>query len=368
MTQFKRIVISGYYGFSNTGDEAVLSAIISGLKSRFGGGVEITVLSSSPEETANLHEVRALPRSSTSQAARALKQCDLLISGGGSLIQDATSFRSLVYYLSVIVLAKYHRRRVMILGQGIGPLRRSASRRLVRKVLNRADLITVRDDQSAVLLQELGICRPPIRVTADPTFLLEACPAEESIRLLAEAGLSDTDDIVAVSLRRWPEAPEIERATIEALGTLARTLPAKFLLVAMQTPDDELLGRRVAQAVGMPQVIAAQSRPWTAEQLLGVLGRCRLVVGMRLHALIFAAAVGVPFLGIMYDPKVEQFVAATGQEGITLKDAASGLLADRAMRTWDARDELAARLMQKVPAMREAAAENIRLAAELLNA
>ena len=359
MAHSKRILISGYYGFSNTGDEAVLSAIIAGLKPF---DVEITVLSASPEETAKTHGVRALPR--TSGAARAIRECDLFISGGGSLIQDATSFRSLAYYLSLIALAKFYRRKVMVLGQGIGPLRRGVSRRLARRALNGVDLITVRDAQSADLLKELGVSGPPVHVTADPTFLLQPCTSDESAKLLAEAGIGEGEDVIAIALREWPESPEIERAASEALVAVSAKLPAKLLLVAMHAPDDMILADRVKQAVN---VAVVQPREWTANELLGVLGNCRLVVGMRLHALIFSAAVGVPFLGIEYDPKVANFLAATCQSSMTLEEAASScLLAEKVLRAWDVREILASRLAELVPAMRDAAAENFRLAGELL--
>ena len=366
MTQSKRILISGYYGFSNAGDEAVLSAVIGGLRAAVGDGVEIAVLSASPEETASAHGVSAVPRASVQHVTSALKWCDLLISGGGSLIQDATSFRSLAYYLAVIALAKLYRRKVMILGQGIGPLRRIISRRLARRVLNKADLITVRDSQSAGLLEDLGVRKPPIRITADPTFLIEPCESEEAIRLISEIGLSADDDIIAVSLRRW-RTRGIERSAAEALAVLAEKLPAKLLLLTMHIPEDAVLARQVQEAVGLPERIVVQPKPWTAGRLLGVLGRCRLVVGMRLHALIFAAAAGAPSIGIAYDPKVERFLAAASQESISLAEAASGLLAERVINAWEARDALASRLSETVPAMKDAAAENIRLAVELLN-
>ena len=355
MTHSRRILISGYYGFSNTGDEAVLSAIVRGLKSQ--ADVDITVLSASPEETAKLHGVRALPRMSLTQVTRALKDCDLFISGGGSLIQDATSLRSLVYYLTVISLAKRYRRKVMILGQGIGPLRRNISRRLAERALSGVDLITVRDAQSGELLTDMGIA--PVIVTADPTFTLEPCREVES--LLGEAGLDGEEDLIAVSLRRWDERPEIGDEAASALREIADKLPAKLLLIGMQSPDDLILAKEIGEKTG----IAYQPSQWTPEQMLGVVWRCRLVVGMRLHALIFAASAGVPFLGIAYDPKVEQFIKAAGQEGITLDEMAS--MADKALDAWNARGELASKLAKAVPAMRRAATENTRLAADLIS-
>ena len=365
MARSKRILISGYYGFSNAGDEAVLSAIIGGLRAQ-ADDIEIAVLSASPEETAGAHKVSALPRASISHVTKALSGCDLLISGGGSLIQDATSFRSLAYYLAIIALAKHYRRKVMVLGQGIGPLRRCISRRLARAVLDKVDLITVRDPQSAGLLTELGVSRPPIRITADPTLLLEPCQSEEAIRLLSGIGLSADDDLIAVSLRRW-RTRGIEKAAAEALAALAEKLPAKLLLLTMHTPEDVILARQVQEAINLPGRVIIQPGPWAAGQLLGVLGKCRLVVAMRLHALIFAAAAGAPSVGIAYDPKVEHFLAATGQESVSLAETASGMLAERVMLAWEARDSLASQLAETIPPMRDAAAENIKLALELLS-
>jgi len=239
----KKIVLSGYYGFSNCGDEGVLSSIVAGLKSRLSG--EITVLSASPEDTSKLYDVNAVPRYSLGEVSRAIRDCDLLISGGGSLIQDATSMRSLIYYLSVIAMAKHYGRKIMVLGQGIGPLRRPVSQRLAARTLNGVDLITVRDAPSAQLLNQIGVTKPSIHVTADPTFALQPCSDTDACKLLQEAGIGDGEDVVAISLRSWPEAPEIEKIAVEALGLLSEKLPARLLLVAMHIPDDMDMAKRI---------------------------------------------------------------------------------------------------------------------------
>jgi polysaccharide pyruvyl transferase CsaB len=249
-----------------------------------------------------------------------------------------------------------------VLGQGIGPLRRGISRLAVARVLDRVDAVTVRDAQSAELLQQIGVRRPAVTVTADPTFALSPCSQEEAVGLLAQAGIGADEDVVAVSLRRWPETPEVEAAAVRALRELAGRIPAKLLLVAMQSPDDEELARRVGEKIG-----AAQPERWSPQQLLGVLSRCRLVVGMRLHALIFAASVGVPSVGISYDPKVASFLDATGLEGVTLDELVAGRLPERAMLAWDNRESLAQRLPNVASAMRAAAEQNIRTAVELLD-
>lgn len=362
MARSKRIIISGYYGFANTGDEAVLAAIIDGLKAQLGDAADITVLSAAPEETAELYGVKAIPRMSLGEVKKVIKDCDLLISGGGSLIQDATSVQSLIYYLSVIALAKHYGRKVMIMGQGIGPLRRNSSRKMVQFVLNRVDHITVRDADSAALLREVGVTRPPIEVTADPTFTLEPCSPDRALNLLFEIGLRESDDITAISLRDWIDIPEIEDAAVDAIKTLSLKLPGKILLVTMQSPDDEILARRVAKKTG----VAVQPYLWTPSELIGVLGKCKFVVGMRLHALIFAASAQVPCIGIAYDPKVASFLSATGQAGLTLDETASGHLADQVMAAWNTRDLFASRLTGRIPLMKLSAEVNIQLAIKIL--
>lgn len=363
MALLKRILLSGYYGFSNAGDEAVLAAIIAGLKSQFGDTVEISVLSSNCEYTEKLHCVTAVPRGFGGIRA-AVRSCDLLISGGGSLIQDATSLRSLAYYLEVIREAKSCGCKVMILGQGIGPLRRGISRHLCRWVLNGVDLITVRDADSANLLNEIRVTKPPVHVTADPTFALNPCPEEETFDLLASVGIGAGEDFVAVSLRNWPESPAVEGIAIDALKQLVDRIPAKVLLIAMHIPEDMQLAERVHGAVRHTLI---QSSPWSPRQIRGVLGKSNLVVGMRLHSLILAASAGVPCVGLSYDPKVESFLATVHQDNIRLNEMTRDVLIDRVLNAWKDREALESRLSDAVPQLTESASENFRLAAELLS-
>lgn len=363
MTLRKRILISGYYGFSNAGDEAVLSMIISGLREESGGSVDISVLSASPVETASAYGVDAVPRMSPKRVMAALNECDLLISGGGSLLQDATSLKSLMYYLTVIRMAQIRQKKVMILGQGIGPLKRWISRRTVADVLDHVDCITVRDSQSAELLKNIGVKRPEITVTADPTLLLTPSPAEEVDSLLAEAGLAPDTDIIAVSLRGWDIAHGLEEEMISALERLSLGISARMLFINMHMPGDSHISERAQENIWSA---AVQPRIWSAQQIVGVLGRCRLVIGMRLHALILAAAAGTPSIGIAYDPKVEQFCLSVDQDFISLADVIAGHLPGKVTKAWEKQDESMSTIARKLPGMREAAKQNIIKALEVL--
>ena len=143
-----KILISGYYGFANAGDEAMLTAIIESLR-QVEKNVELTVLSGNPEDTAAKHQVCSVYRFNPLGIIRAMKDSELIISGGGSLLQDVTSKRSLLYYLSIIGLGKFFGKKVMLFAQGIGPIRAKWARKLTSLVCNEADLITVRDSESA---------------------------------------------------------------------------------------------------------------------------------------------------------------------------------------------------------------------------
>lgn len=365
MAASKRITISGYYGFSNAGDEAVLASVVGGLRRYAGDDVEITVLSATPSETADAYGVTAVPRMNMARVREAVHGCDLFISGGGSLIQDATSFKSLVYYLLVITTARRAGRRVMIMGQGIGPLRRLSSREFTRMALDGVPLITVRDRESADLLAEIGVRRPRIEVTADPTFALDPCDPEEARRLLSESGIGPGEDAVAVALREWPESPGLGEAAVAALGGLSARIPARLVLVPMQRPEDFRLAERIREPLG--DRVALLPDGCDPRRILGVIAACRMVIAMRLHALIFAASVGVPAVGIAYDPKVESFISASGQESVSLAETESGALTDRVLDAWDRRDELCGRLSERVPVMRELAERNFSLAVECID-
>ena len=148
-------VISGYHGFANSGDEALLWAILNTLKQK-SPDISVTVLSKTPEETARDYGVKSVNRYNFFKIRKEMKQAKMLIFGGGSLLQDVTSSKSLKYYLMIIALAESCGLKTMLYANGIGPIRKRADRRLTARILNRVDLITLRDDKSDEELKKLG--------------------------------------------------------------------------------------------------------------------------------------------------------------------------------------------------------------------
>jgi polysaccharide pyruvyl transferase CsaB len=356
-----RFVLSGYYGFGNAGDEAVLAGIREAFARQAGDRVHLTALARHPDETARLHGIEAVDRMNLSAMRKTIRDSQLLISGGGSLLQDTTSVRSLLYYLWVARLAFSQGVPVMFYAQGIGPLRRSMSRSLVRMVANRAACITVRDAPSARLLESIGVTRTPIEVTADPVFALSPATPEAVDEAFRAEGLPTDRPLVGVALRAWGgsgESPVADYAQL--LEVLAVKTGAQIVLLPMHTPHDVTFSEQVAMATKMPAAFSVIGRPYAPEVLLGMVGRMQAVVAMRLHALIFAARMGVPPFALSYDPKVTNLMEGLGLEdslehwrGFDPDEVAArvaGLLAAREARSAD--------LRARIPALEQRALRN----------
>lgn len=307
-----RLALSGYYGCGNTGDEAVLDGIARSLTLRRPDErVDLVVLSASPDDTRRRHEFAAVDRMSLLAVRRALKASDLLISGGGSLLQDATSLRSLLYYLWVIRLARVCRTPVMVYAQGVGPLRSRTARAITRVTLNRVGAITVRDPESAALLRAIGVTRPPLEVTADPAFVLDPVGQPAAERALADAGIEPGEAIVGLALRPVASGGPSASGAGRIAEALARRTGARVLFMPMQPPGD---ARLAEEAMAVAPAGSAMLRSALApRETLAVVGRLEGLVAMRLHALIFAAMTGVPMVALAYDPKVVSLMADLGQ-------------------------------------------------------
>ncbi|BDI28331.1 polysaccharide pyruvyl transferase CsaB [Capsulimonas corticalis] len=358
-----RVALSGYYGFANAGDEAVLAGLIQSL--RAGGGADLTIdaLSIAPEETAATHSVTASHRYQVKALIESLRRADLLLSGGGSLLQDVTSAHGVFYYLGVVRLAQILGKKTMFIAQGIGPLIRPRTRRMVASVANRLDAVTVRDPESLALLREIGVSRPPMEVTADPALLLTSRAPSTGTR----------EGQIAVSLRPWAQSAESLPEMVAKASAIGAP-NARAIAVAMQPQSDfapmEQFARQWRQTSDQQTVSlpASADAPLPLPDLLSAIGSSQMVVGMRLHALILAAAAGVPSAALAYDPKVGAFMRSTGQEDAVLDvHAADQAALDQTIaRVWAERAERAGRLHEALPPLRASAMRNAEIALDLI--
>lgn len=300
-----RVVVSGYYGFHNAGDEAILYALVQGLRS-LRPDIDITVLSADPGHTALSYGVRAVSRTAPREVLRAVRAADLFISGGGGLLQDMTSLASLQYYVGLIALARALGRPVFIYAQGVGPLSTGTGRLLTRLVLNRVQAVTVRDEASRNLLWTLGVRRPPLTVTADPVLGLEpeAAWRARGRALLDEAGLGP-GPVIGFSVRPWSGQDDYFEALAQVADRLADD-GYQVVFLPFHHPGDLAACRAAAGRMRAPAVVLEKRLDF--RELLGICGHLDLAVGMRLHFLVFAALSGVVPVGLPYDPKVALFL------------------------------------------------------------
>jgi polysaccharide pyruvyl transferase CsaB len=341
-----RAVVFGYYGFGNVGDEAVLWAMRQHLEEQV-PGLRLYVLSADPEATAAVHGTEAVPRTDRVLVQRAIRRSDLVLSGGGSLFQDATSWRSPLFYGWLHELAHRARRPLLVYAQGVGPLRRALSRWVTRRAMEHASYITVRDSASAVLLKRLGV-RRTVTVVCDPVFGL---PAER---------LTPSDPWLAVSVRAWPGA------WLEPLASGIRAAQAEAGLPVRVLCLHESYDRPVCEALtrhlGADLVVVR-----TPQEALRTFAGAAVTVAMRLHALILAALAGSVTVGLAYDPKVEALAQLLpGNEVlpiVALRQEAVRDAVRRALRELEARRQ---KIQSVLPTLGERARAPARIAATML--
>ncbi len=298
-----KIVISGYYGFNNAGDEAMLLAILQALRKTF-DAPDITVISGNPARTAETFHVEAVPRFGIFPILKALFHSDFLISGGGSLLQDVTSWKSMVYYLTIIIVGVLFRKRVYLYSQGIGPVRYRVIRIILKHVLNYVDAITVRDKESKGFLQRLGVHRE-IYTTADAVLSLAPVDLQLGKKILIDNKIDLSRKTVGIAIRDWADTPRWMTHLRNCVHRLVEEEQCNVVLVPMQFPEDA----EAAKAIGEGNHIYLLKKGYTIEELISLMGNMDVVIGMRLHAMIFSALMHVPFLGISYDPKIDNFLA-----------------------------------------------------------
>lgn len=323
------IVLSGYYGFDNVGDDAILLSIIQALK-KWENDIEITVLSNNPTATEQTYGVKAVNRWKMKDIHQLLKTADGLISGGGSLMQDQTGMKTIPYYAGVIQIAKWLKKPVFVYAQGMGPINHSLSKLIVRKTFNKVEQITVRDKASQTLLTEIGV-RKETKIVPDPVMGLNGgdfhCEWLDQESLTAESYIS-------VSVRDWPSTIAYKEKVAHSLDQLVRQ-GEQIVFLPMHGEHDLKTSQEVAALMQEKSLIAPSDL--SIEEKIAVIGQSQLLIGMRLHSLIFSAIYATPFIAISYDPKIDAFADIVDQpvighvekddwNGVTLFERAIAML------------------------------------------
>ena len=291
----KKIIMSGYFGFLNSGDDAILKSIIESFKS-LDPYLNIKVLSKDPDLTEREYGVAAIDRFKFFDVRKSLKASDMLISGGGSLLQDKTSSRSIWYYLLIMKLAKRYKKKVFVYSNGVGPINKRFNRNITRRVLNKVDYITLRDKDSYDFIKFIGVNNPNIKVLSDPVFNLKEA-SDESVREKFDIN----KDTVLVSIRSWMDDEKLIAELSKFLNYLIDE-GKNIVFMPMQTPRDTTISEKIAANLKSSKII---DEKYPVEILMSLMKNADFIVAMRLHAMIYAIHQNVPFIGLSYDPKTE---------------------------------------------------------------
>jgi polysaccharide pyruvyl transferase CsaB len=358
-----RVLISGYYGFGNLGDEALLEVIVSQLRTRF-PYVDVDVLSATPDDTARRLRVDATPRWNAREVRAAILKADVVLSGGGGLLQNATSLRSLLYYTGIVHQAAKGKRKTMIFAQSVGPLD-VFGKFIVREGCKGVTRATVRDARSMELLESL-LPGTPIEQTADPVFLYD--PPDEQIDLASEGLGPESRPYAIVSVRVVPAFKEGVEAIARAVDRLFREHGVRVAFLPLGGVTDAEASTAVIRKCETSPVLLPEC---SLSRAAAILRDAHVAIGMRLHALILAARYAVPFAAIPYDPKVQSlcddltypldplWIPGKGAPAAASVDA----LVDRLMSQ---REALSAHLRERGEAVRAAAARNFEILGELI--
>ena len=313
----KRVVLSGYYGFSNAGDEAMLRSILQALRSK-NDECKITVISGNPKATAAKYSVQSVYIFDFVAIIKSLMQCNVLISGGGSLLQNVTSWQSFYYYLTVLAFGKILGAKVMLYAQGIGPVRGFLPKIIMSWIVNRADYITVRDEGSFAELHDIGISKPKIEITADAVLGMEPVDLVVGKQILRDLGVDLSKSIIAIAPRRWATDNEYLKSLAAAADSVIALHTVEIVFVPLHLPEDRKVCDEIVALMQQRAVIFDGN--CDADIYMSVIGNCQLLIGVRLHALIFAAIMNVPLVAITYDPKIVRFMDSLGLKVVASVD------------------------------------------------
>ena len=363
-------IISGYYGFQNIGDDAMLMSIINDLR-KFKQDIKILILSKIPSGTTKDYDVESISRINPFRVYFAMKNAKVFIYGGGNLLQDNTSTRSLLFYLGTVWLAKKMRLKVMFYANGIGPLKKKINRLLTKKIMNKVDVITLREKLSYSELKHMEISKPRILLTADSALTVMDSHDIDSESILKSMGIDTTLPLIGFSLRKYPGHEKFVHEKYEnVIAKLADHMSEKFglfpVFFPMQYPNDILILKNVAAKMNNKSFVVEEKL--NVFETYGIISGMDMLVGMRLHALVFSAGAGVPMLGLVYDPKIEWFLEYVNQASAgDVRQLEFEELKSAAENVWNNRLEIRKQLENDVLTLKEKSLENARVAIELIS-
>ncbi|MFH2070568.1 MAG: polysaccharide pyruvyl transferase CsaB [Elusimicrobiota bacterium] len=340
----KNVLIAGYFGFGNAGDELILNSIIENVRKEK-AGAKITVLSNSPLETALLYGVTAVSRWNLPGVARSIKACDVFISAGG-LYQDKTGNLSLYYYLSLILTARFFRKRIFLYGVEFAPIKHSINKLMIKFVMGFIDKIGVRSQGSMDFLKGIGV-EKNVFLSADALLLMDTLPAKKQNPDSPSDKPPDRPRKIAMILKK--STPYHRDLLAQLCSALYNRFSAEIYFVPFHLDRDVHFCIDVANKLNFPTLIEVFNKP---SDLFGILSDMDLVVSQRLHGLILSSLLKIPMFGISSDPKLGFFSSEIDQRHIVMEQFDIITVVELINDVWKWRKEFISALEQKIDKLR----------------
>ncbi len=352
----KTIVIGGYFGCGNAGDDLILRGFLTALRDA-APALRVIALTGHPRADSRRFGIPCRSRKNPFSVASALLRADAFLCGGGSLLQNTTSNRSLFYYLHLLRAARLLGARPILYAAGLGPLHGDRARRKSAKTLARCQYISLRDPVSLRLAQRLGLDRALLHEGADPALFLSSPPDTRTAFLLREAGLAESTPYFCVILKGGRGTVDACRMTAAAARMIAKRYTLTPVFLVLDSKRDLHAARVAASVLGAPLLHLREGR-----DAMAILSGARFCVTMRLHAMILSSAVATVSLGVCtdaHDQKIPAFAAQSAQRVIPRSELSVGALVAQMEELLATRDALRPVLQGAVTDLRKKAKKDL---------
>ncbi|MCE5201910.1 MAG: polysaccharide pyruvyl transferase CsaB [Synergistaceae bacterium] len=281
------VLVAGYYGFGNLGDELLAEAVVAQLETAGTNKERIAILSANPRETSEKLGIQAFDRWNIKKIYGIMKRTKTLLLGGGGLFQDSTSVRSCLYYWGIVRMALFCGARPWAVGQSIGPLKSMTGSYLARGAFVSCVYRGVRDRSSLGMINNWGLFG-----TLAPDLVM-------CLKIKRDYAHGD---VLLLNLRQGYE--KISRLAAKHAANIAEEKKLKIIGIALSDADTAELEKYHESGILKLDQITVLKSIADYENILS--GSC-CAIGMRLHFLVLALLAGLPTRGVPYDPKVRSF-------------------------------------------------------------
>ncbi len=352
----KMITVGGYFGCGNVGDDLILQGLLSALRDAM-PALRITALTGRSRAASRRFGIPCRARKNPLSVMAAFLRSDAFLCGGGSLLQNATSNRSLAYYLHLLRASRICGARTVLYAAGLGPLRGGRARRRTAKTLSRCRYISLRDPASFHFAQTLGIDRALLHASADPALLLPPPPDTRAPFLLRELGIAAHNRFFCVILKGGRATIDADRMTAAAVRMICKRHALTPIFLVFDRRCD-LHATRVGAEILKAPVLPMRE----GTDAMAILSRAQFSVTMRLHAMILSSAVATPSLGVCTDPhdkKIPAFAAQSAQRALTRNELSVGALVEQMEELLQSRDSVRPILRDAVADLRKKAKKDL---------